>query len=213
MKRSGSIWIPLVQEFRANPRLRYLAALVLLVLLVEGGLRWADSLTQQQAALTQLQSDLAKLRSHSRDEKSLRASLATVAGQSQAIEQRIWSVPSEAVGQARLKDWLVGVAQRSVADQYNITLGGGGDTARPAATAKPANAALRELRATMSFRFTPSALEAVLAEIEGGQPFAAIDTLSVKRQERKVELTVRVLVRVAPAPAAQLATRQEGQNG
>ena len=45
-------------ELRSNPRLLYGLVLIALVLLVELGLRWSDSITQQQQSLAKLQAEL-----------------------------------------------------------------------------------------------------------------------------------------------------------
>jgi hypothetical protein len=39
-------------------------------------------------------------------------------------------------------------------------------------------------------------LVGVLLDIEGGERFAAVESLLVKGQERRVEMTVRVLMRI-----------------
>lgn len=191
-------------EMRANPRLRYGLALIILVLMTEAGLRWSDAIAQQQQTLVKLQSDLSALKSGMRSEAALKQSLAQVQRMGKAMDTRLWTVSSEAVGQARLKDWLTDLVKRSIADQYAIALGATQDVGKPAApfggeairTASASDSALREFRATVSFRLTPRALEGVLLGVEGGEPFAAVETLTVKGQERRVEMTVRFLMRV-----------------
>lgn len=191
-------------ELRGNPRLRYGLALIALVLLVELGLRWSDSIAQQQQTLAKLQSDLSSLKSGMRNETALTQSLAEVKKIGKALDTRLWTVSSEAVGQARLKDWLTEVVKRAIADQYAITLGASQEIGKAAelsgsdsvSSMTASNSALREFRATVSFRLTPRALEGVLLEVEGGEPFAAVETLTVKGQERRVEMTLRVLMRI-----------------
>ncbi len=202
----------LVSELSGNPRLRYGLLVIVLVVLVEAGLRWGESIATQQTAATRLQTELTTLRSHARDEATLRAALDQAHAMGEAMDERLWTVSSEAVGQARLKYWLTELVKRSIADQYAITLAssrelgkGGSDvgSAGPStAGAAPAASSDREFRANVSFRFTPRALEGMLLEIEGGEPFAAVETLLVKKQERRVELTVRVLMRIQAVPHA-----------
>jgi hypothetical protein len=103
------------------------------------------------------------------------------------------------VGQARLKDWLTEIVKSSIADQYAITLAASRELGGQGKEGVPSTDATKEFRATVTFRLTPRALEGVLLEIEGGEPFAAVESLVVRKQERRVELTVRVLMRVKEA--------------
>lgn len=185
-----------VAELRANKRLLYGLAAIALVVLVEGALRWSDWLGQRQAILTTLQTDLTTLKSHARDEAALRAALAQVQRMSESMDTRLWTVSSEAVGQARLKDWLTDIVKRAIANQYAVTLAASRELGKPGPSGPGAASPVREFRATVSFQLTPRALEGVLLEIEGGEPFAAVETLLVKKQERRVEITVRVLMRI-----------------
>lgn len=202
-------WNKLVSELRGNPRLRYGLFAIMLMVLIEAGLRWSESITAQQTAATRLQTELTTLRSHARDEAALRAALEQARAMGEAMDERLWTVSSEAVGQARLKDWLTELVKSSIADQYTITLAPSrevGKTGPEVGSTTPAAAAAassaREFRANVSFRFTPRALEGMLIEIEGGEPFAAVETLLVKKPERRVELTVRVLMRIQAVPHA-----------
>lgn len=196
MRFLQALWIKAIAEWRGNPRLRYGMIAIALVLVVEGGLRWSDAITRQQTELARLQTELATLRSNARDEATLRATLEKVQGMAQALDERLWTVSSEAVGQARLKDWLTEIVQRSIADQYLITLAGSRELDKPSKGGGNATVPVREFRANVSFRLTPRALEGVLLEIEGGEPLAAVETLVARKQERRVTLTVRVLMRV-----------------
>ena len=194
-------------ELRSNPRLLYGLVLIALVLLVELGLRWSDSITQQQQSLAKLQAELSRLKSGMRNEAALTQSLAQINQMGKALDARLWTVSSDAVGQARLKDWLTEVVKRAIADQYAITVGASQEVGKPAELAgsdtvgnmTASDSALREFRATVSFRLTPRALEGVLLDVEGGEPFAAVETLTVKGQERRVEMTLRVLMRIKAA--------------
>jgi hypothetical protein len=195
-------------EFRSNKRLLAGLLLILGVFAFEGAVRWSEFLSQQQATLARLQTELATLRSQARDEATLRSQLTQVKLLATHVDARLWTVSSEAVGQARLKDWLTEVVKRSIADQYTITLAASRELgsnanasdASPARTsqapAKPQVASVREFRATVSYIMTPQALEGVLLAIEAGEPFAAVESLNVKGVERRVEMTVRVLMRI-----------------
>ena len=185
-----------VAELLVNKRLFYGMVLIALVVSTEAGLRWSDWLGQQQTTLTQLQTELTTLKSRARDEATMRFALAQAQQMAQSMDARLWTVSSEAVGQARLKDWLTDIVKRSIANQYVVTLGASRELGKPSQDPTDATPAIREFRATVSFQLTPQALEGVLLDIEGGEPFAAIETLVVKKLERRVELTVRVLMRV-----------------
>jgi hypothetical protein len=187
-------------ELRGNSRLRWGLLAIALVLLVDGALRWSDWVTRQQQTLTRFQTELAELKSNARDEASLRSALAQAKTMSEAVDARLWTVSSEAVGQARMKDWLTDIVKRAVANQYVVTLAASRELGKPGTSSVPTvSPTLREFRATVSFQLTPRALEGVLLDIEGGEPFAAVETLLVKKQERRVEITVRLIMRIQPA--------------
>lgn len=192
-----------VADIRANSRLRWGIVLIVLVVLVDSGLRWSDAVAKQQQVLAKMQADVAALKSGLRNESALQESAASSRQLAALIDKRLWTVSSEAVGQARMKDWLTDMAKRNIADQYIVTLGAsrelgkqdGENTTNPVATNK-ADSTIREFRANFSFKLTPRALEGVLLDIEGGEPFGAVESLLVKGQERRVEMTVRVLMRI-----------------
>jgi hypothetical protein len=194
-------------DVQANPRLRWGLVLIATVVLVEGGLRWSDAIAQQQQALGRLQADVIALRAGMKNDASLNDALETSRATATLMDARLWTVSSEAVGQAKMKDWLTELVKRNIADQYAINLSvsrelGRRDVANAAvASPTPAEAqvsGVREFRANVSFKLTPRALEGVLLEIEGGEPYGAVESLLVKGQERRVEMTVRVLMRVQP---------------
>lgn len=195
------------RELRANRRLQWGALAILAILVVEGGMRWGDHLSGQQKALLKLQGDVAELRSRVRHQADLEKHLAGLSEVRQAVEERLWSVPSEAVGQARLKEWIEDVLKRSGATGANLTLSGvalpgGRDPLETNPATKGGAPDLREFRASVRMNFSPAALEKVLAEIEGGNALGGIESLSVNRRERRAEFTLFVLMRVAHPHAA-----------
>ncbi len=198
-------------DVQANPRLRWGLVLIAAVVLVEGGLRWSDAIAQQQQALGKLQADVAALRSGLKNDAALTDALEASRQTAALVDARLWTVSSEAVGQAKMKDWLTEVVKRNIADQYVINLSVSrelgkrevaGAAVATSAQADAPGAGVREFRANVSFRLTPRALEGVLLEVEGGEPFCAVESLLVKGQERRVEMTVRVLMRVHPPEAS-----------
>ena len=190
------------QELRRSRRLQLVLLAFLLLAVAEGGLRWNDRLAARERQLQQLRSELRTLRAQSRDEAALRQSLDALAQARRDVETRLWRVSSEAIGQARVKDWLESVLKRAGAARTTLTLA----AAKPFAAADkegvPAELrALQEIRATVTFAFAPAVLEDVLAAIEAGEAFATIEALAVSRRDRRVDMTLRVLTRVAAAPA------------
>lgn len=198
-------------DVQANPRLRWGLVLIAAVALVEGGLRWSDAIAQQQQALAKLNADVVALRTGLKNDAALTESLEASRKIAALVDTRLWIVSSEAVGQAKMKDWLTEVVKRNIADQYVITLGVSrelgkrevaGALAATSAQPEGTTAGVREFRANVTFRLTPRALEGVLLDMEGGEPFAAVESLLVKGQERRVEMTVRVLMRIQPPEAS-----------
>lgn len=199
-----------VVEVKANSRLRWGLVIVGLIVLADGGLRWRDAVTQQQQVLAKLNADVAALRSGFKNESVLQRAVESSRLLAAIIEKRLWTVSSEAVGQAKMKDWLTEVVKRNIADQYVITLGvsrelgkqDSADASSLSTSSEGQAGTIREFRANLSFRLTPRALEGVLLEVEGGEPFGAVESLLVKGQERRVEMTVRVLMRIQPPAEA-----------
>jgi hypothetical protein len=196
MPESGIASLPLslgklVREFQQSRRLQLGLAAVLLLVGVEGCLRWIDHLAARERQLQEVRSELGTLRTQSGDESALRQSLADLVRAREAVDARLWAVSSEAVGQARLKDWVSGIINRVRAQNYTLAV----STARPVGGNAEAGD-LREIRATTSMTFTPAVLEMVLGEIEGGEAFANVEALNVDQRQRRVELTLRVLMRI-----------------
>lgn len=189
-----------LDEVRANRKLQYGILGIVLVLCFEGGARWTESLSVQEKQLQLLRGDVRRLRSLSRDEADLKRQLADLEGARQTIEERLWVVSSEAVGQARLKDWLTGVLEKAEAKNPKLILSSPRPVSKEGAGRRGASkddvGDLRDFRANVTMQFSPASLEHVLRDIEGGRPLALVESLVVKRQERKVDLSVVVLMRI-----------------
>lgn len=204
-----------LDEFRGNRKLQYGLLAIVLILCVDGGLRWMENLAAQEKHLQELRSELAHLRSQSRDEEDLKRQLADLKSAQQVIDDRLWVVSSEAVGQAQLADWLSGVLKKAEAKNFKLVLSSPRPVSKAVArggqvggTKEPSvqeAGDLREFRANVTMQFSPVSLERVLRDIEGGQPLAMVESLMVKRQDRKVDLSVRVLMRIgetgSPVPS------------
>ena len=214
MARTKPLWLVALAEIKNNRRLQYGLAGIFLIALVEGGLRWRDHSDDQSAELQRLQTEISTLKRQSRDEAALRQTLADLDRIKTELENRVWTVQSEAIGQARLKDWLndcmvrVGIPDAAIKLSNPLQVENTrkyGEKIVPIPGAKrPQEArvdAIREVRANMVFRFTPEALERLLAELEGGDILVAIDTLVVNRRDMRVEIGIRIPMRLAAAPS------------
>ena len=195
-------------EIRGKRSLQY--GLLLMALLFGGELllQWSDWQEAQEKSWQQLRGELRSLRNQSRDEAALRARLDELEAQQTVIDQRLWRVDSEAIGQAKLKDWLNGLLKKAGIGKFKLTLANPAplEISRPSAARGLSGAAERalpaelcELRASLNFAFTPAALDEVLLAIEGGQVFAAVESLKVDRRDRSVNLELRVITRIQPA--------------
>ncbi|MBV6477087.1 MAG: hypothetical protein KJZ92_04485 [Rhodocyclaceae bacterium] len=195
----GTTW----RELRGSRRLQLALLAFVVIAAAEGGLRWSDRLAARERQLQDLRGELRSLRAQSRDEAELRQALAGLAEARRELDARLWRVPSEAIGQARLKDWLGGIAKQAGVANPTLTL----SPAKPLLAADKAPAAelgaVHELRAVLGYAFTPDALERTLAAIEGGEALAAVEALNASRRDRRIEMTVRVLARVEPRAAPE----------
>ena len=228
MRRLRMPWAGLVQEFRANKRLQYGCVAILAIALVESGLNWSDRLTNQSHTLNQVRGKIATLKQQSHDEAALRQALLELDQLDEKVNERLWTISSEAVGQARLKDWLTEILKRAGAINPTLNLANPRPLGKEAATSTPAmpnalprtetekksgqlssDTGLREFRATISFVFTPESLERLLAELEGGEPLLAVDSLTINKRDRRAELGIHLLMRVAQNTSR--ATTEGGQ--
>lgn len=114
----GTTW----RELRGSRRLQLALLAFVVIAAAEGGLRWSDRLAARERQLQDLRGELRSLRAQSRDEAELRQALAGLAEARRELDARLWRVPSEAIGQARLKDWLGGIAKQAGVANPTLTL-------------------------------------------------------------------------------------------
>lgn len=203
----------LLAEIRGKRNLQYGLLAMALLGCSELFLQWSDWQTAQEKTWQTLHGELRALRTQSRDEALLRSQLDELEKQQELVDQRLWRVSSEAVGQARLKDWLGEQLKKAGVGKYKLSLsaptaldlqgGSGQPQGRSSGEANKdrQNAPeLYELRANLNFAFTPAALEDFLLAIEGSEAFTAVESLKVARRERSVDLGLRLLVRIQPEP-------------
>ncbi|MBX3586296.1 MAG: hypothetical protein KF796_06605 [Ramlibacter sp.] len=195
-------------EIRRNRRLQWGLVVILLVMLTDMGARWKERIERKQQTLTQLQIDVSTLKGQAKNEGAMRTALRDARQAAELADARLWVVSSEAVGQARLKDWLIELLKQSGANGYAANVAAPkalvesrpevpGDNARPPASAGlPLGRDLFDFGATATFIFTPESLEKVLAGIEAGEPLTRVESLSVRRNDRRVEIGIRVLMRL-----------------
>ena len=192
MSRLSTHLAPLLQDFRANKRLRYGVFLIAMILVGELTLRWQESLGNQAQQIRNLDAELASLKQQSQDETQLRKVLEETTTLREETESRLWVVQSEAIGQARLKDWILDAATRANVPLTNITMG----NASPIDPEHPTQDGYRLLSATLSFRFSPEALEKFLKEIEAGEALLNVEALTVNKREARVEINLRALISI-----------------
>ena len=201
-------------EIRGKRSLQYGLLAMALLFCGEMLLQWSDWQEAQEKQWQQLRSELRTLRNQSRDEATLRNQLNALETQQMLVDERLWRVSSEAVGQARLKDWLTEQLKKAGVTQFKLSLSTpvGLNTQQttpattPPAPGKTPATELYELRANLTYAFTPSTLEDVLLTIEGSKALAAVESLKVSRRDRSVDMGIRILVHIqaeAPPETAQ----------
>ncbi|WP_269631615.1 hypothetical protein [Pelomonas sp. BJYL3] len=137
----------------------------------------------------------------------------------EALQGQLWHAPSEAQGQAMLRDWLSSVLKDESLKRVSIALQppvaaaasalnpDKDKDASPAQAGKGLRLAMQAIRvrATVTFELAPGAMETALQRIERGGQLASVDTLTASRRSRRVELTVSlpVIVDAAPSGASQ----------
>jgi hypothetical protein len=220
MQSLRKIVTPFLQEIRSNRNLQYGLLAIALLACIELALGWSDALSAKEKQLQQLRGELRTLRNQSRDEGALRRQLVELERIKKIVDERLWIVSSDAVGQARLKDWLTAILKKAGAKNFNLVLSSpraAGGREGSAVTESAATGAgksesstasmssvdvmnsvngLREVRANITLVFTPATLEQILSDIEGGEPLATVESLNVSRRDRKVEMTIRVLMQI-----------------
>ncbi|MDR1647324.1 MAG: hypothetical protein LBR88_04720 [Zoogloeaceae bacterium] len=176
---------------------------MVVILGVEGNLRWIDHLDAQEKMLAQLRNQKSQLRAQVRDKAVLEVFLKKIGEIQSAAKTRLWVVPSEAVGQARQKDWIQALFQREGIRLQSLVLATPRADAAASAVSTPSAEAgtaadIREFRATLTFPFSPNNLEKVLGAIEGSSTFARIESLRVNRRQRRIELEFAVSMEIDP---------------
>ncbi len=194
----------LSKAIAANPRLRIMIGLTVLVVLVELGMRWVDSIEAQFNERAQLQAEMAQLKFQNRDPRTLDTALQYANGASKLASMRLFEAGSEALAQAKLQDWHGDLTREANLQVISLNVG----NARPVSVKTPTQTAARpqaasqvaspiiEVPVTLAIRFTPESLSAVLSGLEGAQALVRIESISVRRLERRVDLGLVYPVRI-----------------
>jgi Tfp pilus assembly protein PilO len=181
----------LLRGWRENARLRWLAALIVLVLVFEGAMRWwgwFDSLSQQR---TRLEISAAQLKAQSRDTNALQATLASVQGLEKQAKARLLTTRSEAAAQAQLQDWVLELARSRQLLVNNVVAG----AARPATTTKTerpdeqsrvATDGLLEFPLNITLMLTAESVAAALSAVETGPWLLRVHSVSIRVTERRI---------------------------
>lgn len=206
-----------LSEIRRNRRLQFGLAVVVLIIVVSLALDWFDRFGAKESELRRMREEVASLRSKSTNENEMRQRLDQLGVIRESVGSRLWQVSSEPVGQAKLKDWLITLTASSGGKLQNLVLSTPREPskasgvkatgmARSAVVAQPNSGTdrdvrgMREFRANLTVAFSPQVLERLLAGIEGGDALAAVESLKVIRRDRRIELSVRVLMVVSGTP-------------
>jgi Type II secretion system (T2SS), protein M subtype b len=188
-------------EWRGNPRLRWGFWLIVAVLSVESFLRWQDEVLKAKKELAALKSEVQSLQDRQKAETANIARLDGLKLYLQKKQRALNTVSTEALGQARLRDDIAELFEAQKLEAPVVSL----QSATPLSTARAPGAAgeptkqdpqLRMFRASVSFRFSPEALEQLLGAIEASESFVTVDALLVRAGDRRAELTLSQVMRV-----------------
>lgn len=209
MNPVGSAWrhsqSSLGQTLAANPRLRIMLVLMGLVIVAEMGMKWLDHTESQLNERAQLMAQIVQLKSQTRDPKKIESAFQYAQGAQKIAATRLLEARSEALAQAQLQDWMGELTQQANTQVLNLNIG----NARPASAKAPVAAPAQppqsgqtqsgnviEVPVTLAIRFTPESLTAILNALEGAPALVRIESLSVRRPERRVDLGIVVPVRI-----------------
>ena len=210
-----------LSEIRRNRRLQFGLAVVILILFVSLILDWSDRFGAKENELRRMREEIASLRSKSTNEDEIRKRLDQLGVIREGIDSHLWTVSSEPVGQAKLKDWLITLTASSGGKLQKLVLStpkepgkapgravagvsGTGANALPSSGTERSAPNIREFRANLTVAFSPQVLEKLLAGIEGGDALAAVESLKVIRRDRNIDLSVRVLMVVSGASSNEM---------
>lgn len=203
----------MLDEFRTNPRLQVGLLLIVTVLVVYAGLLWHDEVTSLEQRLREIKDELQVVQQQNANPKPWQEYVAQVDQRAQTLYERLWFVDTEAAAQARLNDWLTGIAKSAKLIRPVIALATVTPMQQSEFAGNPSSAILKTpntvtaaapgelpdaaqlylVKSSLNFAFTPETLEAVLMAIEGSPPLAVIESITVNKRTLAVEVRVKVL--------------------
>lgn len=206
-----------------NKKVLILIGLSLLAVAGELGLRAWEAQQKLEGELKSLRSRIHVLQA-SAEQMDWAALSQDLDRMQQDLQAQLWQAPSEAQAQAMLRDWLSSTLKTAGIQRPTLRLQPPQSAASPAAaapgSARPDDAqppaaasttgvaerlvqqAIR-VRAQISFELAPGMLEAVLQQVERSGQLASVDSLSVSKRNRRIEMTVSMPVIIKPAPASE----------
>jgi hypothetical protein len=185
------------RNWSANPRVRWLLGVIVLILMVEGALRWYEWIGRSFQELGSLQLKITQLRNQTRDISLLQGTLNTASEVEVQAKTRLLASRSEAAAQAILQDWVAGVAAKVGSANHSSTVGAArpaGQTGRPqpGAETSPRGEALFEVPVSITATMTPESVIAWLRAIEGGPWMIRTQSLSIRTADRRFEIGLLV---------------------
>ncbi|KAF0811430.1 hypothetical protein IGB42_04129 [Andreprevotia sp. IGB-42] len=224
------LWQALAQQSRqlgasiaANPRLQWGLAGIALIAITSGLLTLDDQRTVSLRKIEAMRDTNASLRKQLGNSAQQVLLQARLDGTRAQIESSLWQFATPVVAQAEFSDWLNTTLKDSGARELKVTqptfrylnAGAPADTTADSTGNECTDGAqceLIELRAQLRFSFDPAGFAKTLATIENGDRAMRIEQMTLNTAERRVELTVQTLARLAEptgkanASAAQAAS-------
>lgn len=200
----------LINQLRANIRLRIGLALIISIVAAYGLLEWRDLGQARLNEYRQLSGNVARLgNQQSLAQWPARAEQATAA--LVVAERRLWPNTSFGLAQAQVQDWLYALLRQADAKKFTVKLSDGEadfGTARAGEESAASMAGIKQMRARIEFNTEAPVLLALLAALNDAEHQVIVDTLNVKGPQTQLELSVWCDLRASSgAASAPLAAR------
>jgi len=180
-------WVrSLGRMLEANPRLRWLLSAILGLLLLYGLLELRDQVVRLDQKYAQQARRLAATRRLAGEEFWIQR--AQEAGEKvAAMEARLWRAETPGLAEARLADWVKSLLQSAGATRIRVEA-----NLVPPSDASALPEGVREVRAEVHFRHTPSVLLEVLRRVAEQQRMLSVDKLWLRdRPFPQAEVSIR----------------------
>ena len=192
----------LLDELRANLRLRVGLAFILGVFCLYGLLEWRDYLAERRVQYRQLAGQVARIGLQQSQaewiDRSIQANEAL-----RAAETRLWRQASFGLAQAEMQDWLYTQLRHADAKRANVNLSD--PTAQLGLTPNAAeqdSIGLTKLHAKVDFFGDAPVLLALLSAIVDADRQVVVNALSIKSQRVEIDIGAWYMAPAASAPAA-----------